>query len=93
MDATDQVFYGIEEGKSLTEAGGNAILTLTYDRIVAKAAGQLPTPGGDPADNVGFARKAKNGTSDSAKPTNVPHAGNVRKLSDHVGPVDHIPVH
>ncbi|MBE6429070.1 MAG: hypothetical protein E7028_10935 [Planctomycetaceae bacterium] len=43
---------------------------------------QLPTPGGDPADKVGFARKAKNGTSDSAKPTNIPHAGKVRKLSD-----------
>jgi len=82
MNATDQVLCDIEEGKSLAEAGGNAFVTLTYERFSDKAAGRLPTPGGDPADKVGFARKVKNGTSDSAKPTNVPHAGNVRKLSD-----------
>ena len=44
MNATDQVLCDIEEGKSLAEAGGNAILTLTYDRIVAKAAGNSPPP-------------------------------------------------
>ena len=59
MNATDQVLCDIEEGKSLAEAGGNAFVTLTYERFSDKAAGRLPTPGGDPADKVGFTRKAR----------------------------------
>ena len=81
-ETTNQALYDMEDGKSLTQIGGNAVKNIVYDRVVDKVTSKVPTPGGNPTDKVGFARKEKKGASSSCNQPGRPHAGNVRKLSN-----------
>ncbi|MBQ4142673.1 MAG: hypothetical protein IJD43_04270 [Thermoguttaceae bacterium] len=55
-ETTNQALYDMEDGKSLTQIGGNAVKNIVYDRVVDKVTSKVPTPGGDPTDKVGFAK-------------------------------------